>query len=168
MDEYYLSKEDWDTIVELGVDDRRDDVVLKKITPATKTSLTRKWVQERDRSSPVIWLLLFRYNSREHPIPFHKAIDLGKPPKKLTGQQAPDLEEAYVSFVSPLLGIRWRNFYSRLMMTLRKHLKTSRRGRKILMIFQKILLLKRRRRGRLLRNSFIPFVPIPYIPFTSR
>jgi len=42
MDEYYLSKEDWDTIVELGVDDRKDDVVLKKITPATKTSLTRK------------------------------------------------------------------------------------------------------------------------------
>jgi replication factor C subunit 1 len=42
MDKYYLSKEDWDTIVELGVDERRDDVVLKKITPATKTSLTRK------------------------------------------------------------------------------------------------------------------------------
>jgi replication factor C subunit 1 len=42
MDEYYLSKEDWDTIVELGVGDRKDDVVLKKITPATKTSLTRK------------------------------------------------------------------------------------------------------------------------------
>jgi replication factor C subunit 1 len=35
---------------------------------------------------------------REHPIPFHKAIDLGKPAKKLAGQQAPDLEEAYVSF----------------------------------------------------------------------
>jgi hypothetical protein len=42
----------------------------------------------------------FRYNSRDHPIPFHKAIDLGKPPKKLTGQQAPDIEEAYVSFMS--------------------------------------------------------------------
>ena len=42
MDEYYLSKEDWDTIIELGVDERKDDVVLKKITPATKTALTRK------------------------------------------------------------------------------------------------------------------------------
>jgi replication factor C subunit 1 len=42
MDEYYLSKEDWDTIVELGVGDRKDDVVLKKIAPATKTAFTRK------------------------------------------------------------------------------------------------------------------------------
>jgi replication factor C subunit 1 len=42
MDGYYLSKEDWDTIVELGVGDRKDDVVLKKITAATKSSLTRK------------------------------------------------------------------------------------------------------------------------------
>jgi len=42
MDEYYLSKEDWDTIVELGVDDRKDDVILKKIPTATKTALTRK------------------------------------------------------------------------------------------------------------------------------
>lgn len=39
-----------------------------------------------------------RYNSREHPIPFHKATDLGKPPKKLAREAAPDLEEAYVSF----------------------------------------------------------------------
>jgi replication factor C subunit 1 len=42
MDEYYLSKDDWDAIVELGVGDRKDDVVLKKISPATKTALTRK------------------------------------------------------------------------------------------------------------------------------
>ena len=42
MDEYYLSKEDWDTIVELGVGDRKDDLVLKKIAPATKTAFTRK------------------------------------------------------------------------------------------------------------------------------
>jgi len=38
-----------------------------------------------------------RYNSSEHPIPFHKAQDLGKVPKKLAGGPAPDLEEAYVS-----------------------------------------------------------------------
>lgn len=42
MDEYYLSKEDWDTVVELGLDDHKDDLVLKKISPATKTALTRK------------------------------------------------------------------------------------------------------------------------------
>jgi replication factor C subunit 1 len=42
MDEYFLTKEDWDTIVELGVDDKKDDQVLKKISAATKTALTRK------------------------------------------------------------------------------------------------------------------------------
>ncbi|KIJ58854.1 hypothetical protein HYDPIDRAFT_163015 [Hydnomerulius pinastri MD-312] len=77
MDEYYLSREDWDTIVELGVDQNKDDIVLKKISTATKTSFTKK------------------YNASEHPIPFHKATDLGKAPKKLAGGPAPDLEEAF-------------------------------------------------------------------------
>ncbi|KAG6830854.1 hypothetical protein H0H87_006914 [Tephrocybe sp. NHM501043] len=76
MDEYYLSKEDWDTVVELGVDQNKDDLVLKKISAATKTALTKK------------------YNSSEHPIPFHKGQDIGKP-KKLAAGPAPDLEEAY-------------------------------------------------------------------------
>ncbi|KAJ7499567.1 replication factor RFC1 C terminal domain-containing protein [Mycena latifolia] len=77
MDEYYLTKEDWDTIVELGVDDKKDDAVLKKISTATKTTLTKK------------------YNSAQHPIPFHKASDLGKVPKKLPGGPAPDIEDAF-------------------------------------------------------------------------
>ncbi|KAH7927047.1 DNA replication factor C, large subunit, partial [Leucogyrophana mollusca] len=77
MDEYFLSREDWDTIVELGVDQNKDDLVLKKINASTKASLTKK------------------YNSTEHPIPFHKAQDLGKAPKKLAGGPAPDLEEAF-------------------------------------------------------------------------
>ncbi|CAA7269165.1 unnamed protein product [Cyclocybe aegerita] len=81
MDDYFLSREDWDTIVELGVDDKKDDLILKKIPAATKTAFTRK------------------YNSSEHPIPFHKAQDLGKAPKKLAGGPAPDLEEAYVDDV---------------------------------------------------------------------
>jgi replication factor C subunit 1 len=42
MDEYYLAREDWDTIVELGVDGHKDDVVNKLIKPATKTSFTKK------------------------------------------------------------------------------------------------------------------------------
>ncbi|KAI9466675.1 replication factor RFC1 C terminal domain-containing protein [Lactarius psammicola] len=77
MDDYYISREDWDTIVELGLGEQKDDVVLKKIAAATKTALTRK------------------YNSQDHPIPFHKAQDLGKVPKKLAGGPAPDLEEAF-------------------------------------------------------------------------
>jgi len=44
MDEYYLSREDWDTVVELGVDQNKDDQVLKKISAATKTTLTKKCV----------------------------------------------------------------------------------------------------------------------------
>ena len=42
MDDYFLSKEEWDTVVELGVDQNREDVILKKISSATKSSLTRK------------------------------------------------------------------------------------------------------------------------------
>ena len=42
MDDYYLSKEEWDTIVELGVEQNKDDIVLKKISSATKSAFTRK------------------------------------------------------------------------------------------------------------------------------
>ncbi|CAK5275876.1 unnamed protein product [Mycena citricolor] len=77
MDEYYLTKEDWDTIVELGVDEKKDDAVLKRISTATKTALTRK------------------YNASDHPIPFYKATDLGKAPKKLGVGPAPDIEDAF-------------------------------------------------------------------------
>jgi replication factor C subunit 1 len=38
--------------------------------------------------------LISRYNSQEHPVPFHRAIELGKIPKKLVGGPALDLEEA--------------------------------------------------------------------------
>jgi hypothetical protein len=44
MDDYFLSKEEWDTIVELGLDQNKDDIILKKISTATKTNLTRKCV----------------------------------------------------------------------------------------------------------------------------
>lgn len=44
MDEYFLSREDWDSLVELGVGDHKDEAVLKKISTATKTSFTRKYV----------------------------------------------------------------------------------------------------------------------------
>lgn len=44
MDGYYLSKEDWDSVVELGVDQNKDDLVLKKISAATKAALTKKYV----------------------------------------------------------------------------------------------------------------------------
>lgn len=42
-----------------------------------------------------IILICLRYNANAHPIPFHKAQDLGKAPKKIAAEPAPDLEEAY-------------------------------------------------------------------------
>lgn len=78
MDKYYLSKEDWDSIVELGVDTHRDDTVLKKIPGPVKSAFTRK------------------YNSSEHPIAYHKGDNLGKVPKRLgTVGEKPDLEDAF-------------------------------------------------------------------------
>jgi Replication factor RFC1 C terminal domain len=43
MDGYYLSKDEWDTVVELGVGDSKDDKILKKISTATKTAFTKKY-----------------------------------------------------------------------------------------------------------------------------
>lgn len=100
MDDYFLNREDWDTIVELGVDEHRDDTVLRKISAATKTAFTKKWIVRyliscrADRSR--------RYNANEHPIAFHKAVELGKAPKKIAAAgPAPDLEEAFD--VSPVV-----------------------------------------------------------------
>jgi replication factor C subunit 1 len=42
MDEYCISKEDWDSLVEFGLDQYKDDFVLKKISPATKTHFTKR------------------------------------------------------------------------------------------------------------------------------
>ncbi|KAF7984338.1 hypothetical protein HWV62_15345 [Athelia sp. TMB] len=95
MDEYFLSKEDWDTIVELGVDGNKDELVLKKISTATKTNFTRKSVNEFTEQFLCELTLVGRYNTSEHPIAFHKAQDLGKAPKKLEGGPAPDLEDAF-------------------------------------------------------------------------
>ena len=112
MDEYFLSKEEWDTIVELGLDDHKDDIVMKKISTATKTQLTRKSVCFEQFCRPIclvacysctnffpfcfrMFPLDYRYNSTEHPIAFHKAQEFGKMPKKLAGGPAPDLEDVF-------------------------------------------------------------------------
>ena len=42
MDEYFLNRDDWDTLIELGLDEYNDTFILKKISTATKTALTRK------------------------------------------------------------------------------------------------------------------------------
>ena len=42
MDEYFLSKDEWETLVELGVGSHQGEGVLKKMPAATKASFTRK------------------------------------------------------------------------------------------------------------------------------
>ncbi|KAF8318220.1 DNA replication factor C, large subunit [Clavulina sp. PMI_390] len=75
MDEYFVSKDDWDTIIELGVGDYAQDFVMKKIPGATKSLLTK------------------RYNASEHPIPFHKGTDFGTKVKKIAKSDMPDQED---------------------------------------------------------------------------
>ncbi|KZV87272.1 DNA replication factor C, large subunit [Exidia glandulosa HHB12029] len=78
MDSYYLNREDWDTIVELGVDDLAEANTIKKLTTATKTAFTKA------------------YNGSDHPVAFHKQ-DFGKAPKKIAAAHgpAPDLEDVF-------------------------------------------------------------------------
>ncbi|CED83681.1 dna replication factor large subunit [Phaffia rhodozyma] len=70
MDEYYLSKEDWDSIVELGVGERKDETILKKIPTSVKSTFTRN------------------YNKKDHPIAVHKATNVPVAKKLAAGPKA--------------------------------------------------------------------------------
>ncbi|OLL24207.1 Replication factor C subunit 1 [Neolecta irregularis DAH-3] len=75
MDEYFLTKEDWDSIMELGIGLQSGEQVLKRISTATKSAFTRK------------------YNQANHPIPFMKASTV-MPTKAGAIRDVPDLEDA--------------------------------------------------------------------------
>ncbi|KAG8742351.1 hypothetical protein FRC10_001632 [Ceratobasidium sp. 414] len=77
MDSYYLSKDDWDSVVELGVGVNNGDELVKKIPGPVKAAFTRK------------------YNSSDHPIPFHKAQEFGKPSTKIAAEAPPDHEDVF-------------------------------------------------------------------------
>jgi replication factor C subunit 1 len=72
MDSYFLTKDDWDAIYELGL----GPCAAENVTLSTqnKTQFTRK------------------YNAMRHPLPFMKASGTVGPTKK--GKDKPDLEEA--------------------------------------------------------------------------
>ena len=72
MDSYYLTKDDWDAILELGVGEM--DMEKIKIDSQTKSAFTRT------------------YNQMSHPLPYMKASQVIAPKKK--GKERPDLEEA--------------------------------------------------------------------------
>ena len=72
MDSYYLTKDDWDAILELGVGPM--DMERVKIDTQVKTSFTRT------------------YNQMSHPLPYMKASSIVAPKKK--SKERPDIEEA--------------------------------------------------------------------------
>lgn len=72
MDGYYLTREDWDAILELGVGDM--DMEHVKIDSQAKATFTRI------------------YNQQSHPMPFMKASQVVAP--KNLKKVKPDLEEA--------------------------------------------------------------------------
>jgi len=72
MDSYYLTRDDFDAIQELGVGYMSEDKVA--IESKTKAAFTRT------------------YNSMNHPVPFMKASNVMAPKKQ--AKEAPDLEEA--------------------------------------------------------------------------
>jgi replication factor C subunit 1 len=72
MDSYYLTKEDFDSLVELGVGSMSEDHA--KLETQTKATFTRL------------------YNAQSHPVPFMKASSVVAP--KAAKKAQPDLEEA--------------------------------------------------------------------------
>jgi replication factor C subunit 1 len=80
MDEYYLSKDDWEAMLELSLGPFALDAVMKKIPTAVKTAFTRK------------------YNKGVHLTPFSLTATSGKLAKvtasaKVQFEEAMDLEE---------------------------------------------------------------------------
>ncbi|KAL8874527.1 MAG: hypothetical protein Q9174_000165 [Haloplaca sp. 1 TL-2023] len=72
MDSYFLTKDDWDAMVELGVGPMHEENV--KLDPQTKSTFTRM------------------YNQQSHPLPYIKASQVVQPKK--VKKDVPDLEEA--------------------------------------------------------------------------
>jgi replication factor C subunit 1 len=42
MDQYFLSKDEWDSVIEMGLGESSGENLLKKIPTNVKTALTRK------------------------------------------------------------------------------------------------------------------------------
>jgi replication factor C subunit 1 len=74
MDYYFLTREDWDNIIELGVGPMGDDTV--QIPTQTKSAFTRL------------------YNQMAHPMPFMKASSVAG--TKAAKKEVPDIEDAIV------------------------------------------------------------------------
>ncbi|KAG9236408.1 putative replication factor C subunit 1 [Amylocarpus encephaloides] len=74
MDSYFLTREDFDFIMELGLGPQ--DMEMVKLDTQTKSTFTRL------------------YNQQSHPMPFMKASNVMAPPVAKSKSEKPDLEEA--------------------------------------------------------------------------
>ena len=72
MDSYFLTKDDWDAVLELGVGPM--DMEHVKIDTSVKASFTKT------------------YNQMSHPLPYMKASSIVAPKRK--GKERPDIEES--------------------------------------------------------------------------
>ncbi|KAK3675111.1 DNA replication factor C complex subunit Rfc1 [Recurvomyces mirabilis] len=75
MDSYYLTKDDWEAVFELGVGNADWEKAENKIETQAKATFTRL------------------YNQQSHPLPFIKASQI-MAPKRAPAKERPDLEEA--------------------------------------------------------------------------
>lgn len=71
MDDYFITKDDFDNLIELGVGPNNPEMRYKKVPTATKTAFTRK------------------YNSTNHPVPFMRTDEVKTAAKKAV---VPDVE----------------------------------------------------------------------------
>ncbi|CAG8597353.1 599_t:CDS:10 [Diversispora eburnea] len=76
MDYYYLTKDDWDAIMELGVGSNDGEKILKEIDKYVKTNFTK------------------RYNVTSHPMSFLKASTVNYMSKSGSTNEHPDFDEA--------------------------------------------------------------------------
>lgn len=90
MDSYYLTRDDFDALKELGVGPQDEERV--QIDTATKAAFTRTLVSQKYVCTNQLLIIIPRYNAMSHPVPFMKASNV-LAPKKMA-KDAPDLEEA--------------------------------------------------------------------------
>lgn len=84
MDDYFLTPDDREAILELGLGNQDMEKVLKQIKPQAKSGLTRK------------------YNAANHPTMLYKGSDtVAAKPKAIGADEQPDLEEAYEEEIVP-------------------------------------------------------------------
>lgn len=78
MDDYYLTKEDWDVVMDFMIGPDKTDAIIKKIPTAVKSSFTRK------------------YNSMTHPVAIYKtgsSIGGGSSSGSSSSMNQPDFED---------------------------------------------------------------------------